>query len=110
MMYSTKNIEAVRDQMQQFDDIFKVMLDVQKEYNSLSPAEEQERDDDDDHNICIFKQKIHCWIKDAELKRKENLSSRRSHDFSFPFSSNLVEAVNLLAKNKPLLRRLKWQN
>ena len=31
MMYSTKNIEAVRDQMQQFDDIFKVMLDVQKE-------------------------------------------------------------------------------
>ena len=60
MMYSTKNIEAVRDQMQQFHDIFKVMLDVQKEYNSLLPAEEQERDDEDDHNICIFKQKIHC--------------------------------------------------
>ena len=56
-MYSPKNIEAVRDQMQQLDDIFKVMLKVQKEYNSLLPAEEQERDeewfDEVDHNICI---------------------------------------------------------
>ena len=82
-MYSPKNIEAVRDQMQQLDDIFKMMLDVQKEYHSLLPAEEQERDeewfDEVDHNICIFKQKIHCWIKDAELERKTNLSSRRSH-------------------------------
>ena len=56
-MYSPKNIEAVRDQMQQLDDIFKVMLKVQKEYNSLLPAEEQERDeewfDEVDHDICI---------------------------------------------------------
>ena len=69
--------------MQQLDDIFKVMLDVQKEYHSLLPAEEQERDeewfDEVDHNICIFKQNIHCWIKDAELERKTSLSSRRSH-------------------------------
>ena len=82
-MYSPKNIEAVRDQMQQLDDIFKVMLNVQKEYNSLLPAEEQERDeewfDEVDHNICIFKQKIHRWIKVAESERKANLSSRRSH-------------------------------
>ena len=81
-MYSPKNIEAVRDQMQQLDDTFKVMLDVQKEYHYLLPTEEQERDeewfDEADHNICIFKQKIHCWIKDAELERKANLSSRRS--------------------------------
>ena len=56
-MYSPKNIEAVRDQMQQLDDIFKVMLKVQKAYNSLLPAEEQERDeewfDEVDHDICI---------------------------------------------------------
>ena len=69
--------------MQQLDDIFKVMLDVQKEYSTLLPAEEQERDeewfDEADHNICIFKQKIHRWIKVAESERKANLSSRRSH-------------------------------
>ena len=43
--------------MQQLDDIFKVMLDVQKEYSTLLPAEEQERDeewfDEVDHDICI---------------------------------------------------------
>ena len=41
LMYSLKNIETIRDQMQQLDDIFKAMLDVQKEYNSLLPAEEE---------------------------------------------------------------------
>ena len=57
----TQECRDFRDQMQQLDDIFKVMLDVQKEYNSLLPAEEQEGDeewfDEVDHNICIFKQK-----------------------------------------------------
>ena len=70
MMYSPKNIEAVKDQTQQLGDIFKVMLDVQKEYHSLLPAEEQERDeewfDKVDRSICIFEQKIYCWIKDGE--------------------------------------------
>ena len=83
IMYSPKNIEVVIDQMQQLDDIFKMILDVQNKYHSLLPAEEQERNeewfDEVDHNICIFKQKIYCWIKDAELERKTNLSSRRSH-------------------------------
>ena len=83
MMYSPKNIETARDQMQQLDDIFKVMLDVQKEFHSLLSAEEQERDEDwfdeVDHNISIFRQKVHCWIKDAELERKANFSSRRLH-------------------------------
>ena len=82
-MHSPKNIEVVRDQIQHLDDIFKVILDVQKEYNSLLPTEEQEKDeewfDEADHNICIFKQKILCWIKDAELQRNKDLSSRRSH-------------------------------
>ena len=73
-MYSPKNIGAVRDQMQQLYDIFKVMLDVQKKYNSLLPAEEQERDEEwfdehkVDHNICIFKQKIHCYAKNVKIK------------------------------------------
>ena len=30
MLYSFKNTEAVREQLHQFDDIFKMMLDVQK--------------------------------------------------------------------------------
>ena len=56
-----KNTEAVREQLQQFDDIFRMMLDIQKSYNSLVPPAEQQRDeewfDDLDHNICSFKKK-----------------------------------------------------
>ena len=63
MLYSFKNTEAVREQLHQFDDIFKMMLDVQKSYNSLLPPAEQQRDeewfDDLDHNVCSFKQRVH---------------------------------------------------
>ena len=41
MLYSFKNIESVREQLQQFDDIFRMMLDVQKSHNSLLPPAEQ---------------------------------------------------------------------
>ena len=91
-MYSPNNIKAVRDQMQQLDDNFKVMLDVQKKYNSWLPVEEQERDEqwfnEVEHNICTFKQKIHCSTKDSKLERKANLSSKRSHVSSGSGRSN----------------------
>ena len=51
MIFSSKNIEIVRYQVQKLYDISKVMLDakvmldVQKEYNSLLLTEEQERDE-----------------------------------------------------------------
>ena len=58
MLYSFKNTEAVREQLQQFDYIFKMMLDVQKSYNSMLPPSDQQSDeewlDDLDHNICSF--------------------------------------------------------
>ena len=82
MLYSFKNTEAVREQLHQFDDIFKMMLDVQKSYNSLLPPAEQQRDeewfDDLDHNVCSFKQRVHSWIKDAEADRQGQLSSKQS--------------------------------
>ena len=66
MVYSFKNTEAVREQFQQFDDIFRMMLDIQKSYNSLLPPAEQQSDeecfDDLDGNVCSFKQKVHSWI------------------------------------------------
>ena len=73
MLYSFKNTEAVREQLQEFDAIFRMMLDVQKSYNSLLPPAEQQRDeewfDGLDHNVCSFKQRLHSWAKDAEAER-----------------------------------------
>ena len=71
MPYSFKNTEAVGEQLQQYDNIFRMMLDIQKSYNSLLQPAEQHRNeelfDDLDRNICSFKQKIHRWIKDTEV-------------------------------------------
>ena len=82
MLYSFKNLESVRDQMQQLDDIFKMMFEVHKEYNSMLQPDAQETDeewfDDVEHNLCAFKQKIHNWMKDAEAERKIAVSSRLS--------------------------------
>ena len=38
-MYLYKNIEGSRDQMEQLDDIFNIMLDVHKEYKVLETNE-----------------------------------------------------------------------
>ena len=82
MLYSFKNLESVRDQMQQLDDIFKMMFEVHKEYNSMLQLDAQETDeewfDDVEHNLYAFKQKIHNWMKDAEAERKADVSSRLS--------------------------------
>ena len=40
MLYSFKNTETVREQLQQFDGILRMMLDVQKSYNFLLPLTE----------------------------------------------------------------------
>ena len=82
MLYLFKNTEAVREQLHQFDYIFRMMLDVQKSYNSLLPPAEQQRDedwfDDLDHNVCSFKQNVNSWIKDAEAVTQAQLTSKQS--------------------------------
>ena len=40
MLYSFKNTETIREQLQQFDGILRMMLDVQKSYNFLLPLTE----------------------------------------------------------------------
>ena len=66
--------------MLQADGVFKMLIEVQREYNSLMPLEMQEQDenwfDDIDEKMMSFKYKIHNWIRDAEHERKERLSPK----------------------------------
>ena len=92
LLYLSRNVETVREEMLQINDIFKQLMDVHKEYNSLLPLEAQEDDkkwfDDIDADILVFKQKIHNWIRevehdrDAELKEKASVKSKRSKSSS----------------------------
>ena len=88
LLYSSRNVETVREQMLQIDGMFKRLMDMPKEYNSLLPLEAQEDDkkwfDDIDTDMLVFKQKIYNWIReaehdrDAELKAKASVKSKRS--------------------------------
>ena len=75
LLYSSRNVETVREQMQQID-MFKQLMDVHKEYNSLLPLEAQEDDKnwfhDIDADMLVFKQNIHNWIREAEQERMLN--------------------------------------
>ena len=49
-------------------------------YNSMLQPDAQETDDewsdDEEHNLCAFKQKIHKKMKDAEAEKKAIVISR----------------------------------
>ena len=80
LLQSSRNVKAVQEQMKQTDDKFKMLMEVHKEYNSLLILEMQEQDeewfDDVDENMLSFKNKIHNWIKDAELERRATMKQR----------------------------------
>ena len=46
LLYSVKNVEAVREQMLQIDGVFKILVEVHREYNSLLSLEMEESDED----------------------------------------------------------------
>ena len=75
LLYSVRNIEAVKQQMLQIDGVFKMLIEVHRKYNSLLPLEMQEQDEDWFHDInekmMPFKNKIHNWIRDPDHERKE---------------------------------------
>ena len=80
LLYSSRNVEPVMEQTFEIDDMFKQLMNLHKEYNSLLPLEDQEDDEkrfeDIDADMLVYMQKIRNWIrkaeqeKDAELKEK----------------------------------------
>ena len=46
LLYSPRNLEVVRGQMLQVDDLFKMVTEVHKKYNALLPVDQQDKDED----------------------------------------------------------------
>ena len=80
LLYSPRNVEAVRKQMLQADDLFKMVTEVHKEYNALLTVEQQDKDEDwfDEIGASMlqFKQKIHGWIRDIERERDAAMEAK----------------------------------
>ena len=75
-MFSSKKIIAVEEEMKQFNDLFKMLLDAHQEYNQLLGDDERGRGDDwfddVDTQVCSFKRKVHCWLREAAQRAKSS--------------------------------------
>ena len=81
MLYSFTNASAVAEEMEQFNDMLKLLTAANEEYQHLLTGDELLVDnqwcEEQDERILSFKHKIIKWLKEAELN-KEEVGSRKS--------------------------------
>ena len=81
MTYSWVNASAVREEMDQFNDIVKLFISAHEEYQSLLGDEDCQADsrwfDEFDERVFSFKHKMIKWLKEADLNNEE-VKSRKS--------------------------------
>ena len=88
----------MEEEMKQFNDLFKMLLDAHQEYNQLLEDDERGRDDDwfddVDTQVCSFKIKVHCWLREAAQRAKSSKCSYRSRSVSDKGSVNSKKSKN----------------
>ena len=81
LLYSATNHVAVKEELGQYSDIFKLLSTYHEEYCELVDAGDQKHQvnwfDDLDQDVFNFKHKIHNWLKESDNK-SSRLSSRGS--------------------------------
>ena len=105
------------EQIFEIDDMFKQLMNLHKEYNSLLPLEDQEDDEkrfeDIDADMLVYMQKIHNWVRkaeqerDAELKKKASVKSKRSSKSSSKSSGSRSSSTRSSRSEKALMEKLK---
>ena len=79
LLFSSKNVIAVEEEMKQFNDIFKMLLDAHQKYNQLLGDNERDRDDDwfDDVDTQCVPSRGRCIIGWGKLHKKPSHHSVR---------------------------------
>ena len=103
--------------MLQVYDLFKMVTKVHKEYNTLLPVEQQDKDEDwfgeIDASMLQFKQKIHGWIRDIERERHAAMEAKSKRS-SVPGSasserssrrSSVSSSGSMLSKGEKALKK-----
>ena len=93
LLCSSTNKVAVEEEINQFNDLLKILIDVHQDYNQLLGDDEKEMDDDwfdkIDTQACSFNRKVHCWLRETAQKTKSvKSSSRKSKSISDKGSGN----------------------
>ena len=88
LIYSAGNQVAVREELDQYSDLFKLITNYHEEYCKLLDAEDQQHEedwfDDLDQDVDVFKfiRRVHSWMREAARKSSKgsrcSSSSKRS--------------------------------
>ena len=82
LLLSNKNRIAVEEELAQFDDLFKILLNIHEEYSQVLDDDERAGEDDwfddIDNKVYTFKRKIHNWFRNAQTERRSSIGSSRS--------------------------------
>ena len=79
LLYSSRNMIAVKEEMLQLNDMFKLLMSLHMEYGAIVSEEDQMENDEwfdlVDEEVFAFKRKINLWLKNVE----EDQRSERTH-------------------------------
>ena len=86
LLYSAGYQVAVREELDQYSDLFKLVTNHHQQYRKLLDAENQQHEelwfDDLDQDLFNFKHRIHSWLKESAQKSSRgsrcSSSSKRS--------------------------------
>ena len=82
LLLSNKNRIAV--ELAQFNNLFKMLLNIHKEYSQVLDDDERAGQDDWfddlDNKVRTFKRKIHNWLRSAETESRSSKGSSRSSE------------------------------
>ena len=116
MLYSFTNASAVAEEMEQFNDMLKLLTAVNDEYQHLLTEDELLADsqwfEEQDERIFSFKHKIIKWLKEAELNKEEERSrksvgSRSSKSRSSKSSRSSNRSSRSSIKDKAIEEKIK---
>ena len=114
LMYSSSNIITVKEELSQFDYIFKQLVAVQEEYRILKEEREKFADDiwfeEVDERVFAFKHKVINWMKEVEAQQDKSSkhSSKQSKRTKSSQSSKVSKAVEEKAKLAELMAEVKY--
>ena len=86
LLYTSRNIVAVEEEMGQYNDILKMLMSLNDEYAKMLDAEEQIKNDEWvellDEEVFNFKRGINIWLKNAEEDQSLKASSKFAEKIS----------------------------
>ena len=102
LMYSFQNGIAVKEELQQLNDMFKVLVEIHEELESIDELWFE----DIDQKVFSFKRKVHNWLRELEKQDKSGRSSK-SRSKSNSKSSSPKSSKRLSAKEIAFAEKLK---